>query len=626
MTGLLLDTDLTPEQHEYVGMVRVSGDALLTVVNDILDFSKIEAGKLDLEIIEFDLVTAVEETVDILAPKVAEKGLELACSVAENVPSGVRGDPGRLRQILINLANNAVKFTRQGEVVLEAVLDSETDRHATIRFSVFDTGIGIPADRLDGLFEAFTQADASTTRKYGGTGLGLTISKQLSEMMGGEIGVESEVGKGSTFWFTVVLEKQREGQQPARVIPANIQDKRVLVVDDSETNRRILCAYFVRWGCRHAAASGGEEALALLRQASNGGDPFALVLADMITPGMDGEALGRAIKADPALKETRLVMVSSFGQRGDAARLEAIGFVGYLVKPIKPSILFDCVVTVLGEHVGEAGGPAPAPLVTRHSLAEDTARAKAARGDARILLAEDNIVNQKVALKILDRLGYRADAVTNGKEAVETLKAIPYDLVLMDCQMPEMDGYQTTGAIRKMEGGDKHTPVIAMTAHAMEGDRERCLEAGMDDYIAKPVDPKALADVLDKWLGEPGAVRRQAPTGQQPASSHVVFDKAGLLRRVMGDEKLAKEIIGVFLEDIPNHIAALKEAVANADAPVVQRVAHTIKGAAANVGALALQELASLVEKAGKDADLDETAALVTKMDEQLDALKTALA
>ena len=499
MTGLLLDTTLTPEQSEYAETVRVSGESLLGLINDILDFSKIEAGRLDLEVLDFDLRTAVEETVDILASRTADKTLELAWSVEENMPSALRGDPGRLRQILINLANNAIKFTRQGEVVIRVVLDNETDTHATIRFSVSDTGIGIPEDCIDSLFEAFTQADASTTRTYGGTGLGLAISKQLCEMMEGKIGVASEVGKGSVFWFTVVLEKQPDCQQKSRLIPGNIPNRRLLVVDDNKTNREIVNAYLKQWGCRHAAVPDGEKALMLLRQAAKAGIPFDLALVDMMMPGMDGEELGRIIKADPALQETRLVMFTSIGQRGDVNRLKNVGFAGYVIKPVKPSLLFDCLVTVLGEYIDEAGAVAT-DMVTRHSLAEDAARTRAAGSKAHILLAEDNIVNQKVALKILEKLGYRADVVANGREAVDMLKTIPYDLVIMDCQMPEMDGYEATGAIRKMEGDDRHTPVIAMTAHTMEGDREKCLKAGMDDYVSKPIDLKGLAETLERWV------------------------------------------------------------------------------------------------------------------------------
>jgi len=500
MTGLLLDTDLSPEQREFAETVRVSGEALLGLLNDILDFSKIEAGKLDLEIIDFDLRNAIGEAVDIIAPRAGDKGLELAYLIEAGTPLALRGDAGRLRQILLNLANNAVKFTEQGEVVIRAGLEEQTETDATIRFSVSDTGVGISKKHRDKLFEAFTQADASTTRKYGGTGLGLAISKRLSEMMGGTIGVDSEEGKGSTFRFTAVFEKQPGGEEEIRVVPASVQDKRLLIVDDNQTARRVLSAYMDRWGCHSTAASGGEEAIGLLREAADEGNPFDLAIIDLMMPGMGGEQLGEVVKGDPAIAGTRLVALTSLGKRGHAAHLEDLGFDAYLLKPVKPDLLFDCLVTVLGERVDEAGRAVPGTLVTRHSLAEDALRAQASGGRARILLVEDNLVNQKVALKLLEKLGYPAEAVANGKEALAALESAAYGLILMDCQMPEMDGYEATEAIRRKEGDRKHTPVIAMTAHAMQGDKERCIEAGMDGYIAKPVDPKVLSDTIEKWL------------------------------------------------------------------------------------------------------------------------------
>jgi signal transduction histidine kinase/DNA-binding response OmpR family regulator len=495
MTGLLLDTELTPEQIDYAETVRASGDALLQIINDILDFSKIEAGRLELEMIDFDLRTTVEDVSDMLAQRVQQKGLDVACLVHSDVPSWLQGDPGRLRQILLNLVSNAVKFTDQGEVAIQVSLDEETDTHATVRFAVTDTGIGIPQDRLCRLFKSFSQADASTTRKYGGTGLGLAISKRLSEMMGGEIGVDSQEGKGSTFWFTAVLEKQPERQEALPVLPADILGKRVLVVDDNQTNREVLSAYLGSWDCRCDAAAGAREALGLLREAAKAEDPFHLVILDQIMPEMDGEALGRAIKAEPALKQTPLVMLTSWGRRGDAARVREIGFSAYLTKPIKHSQLFDCLVTVLGKEPARAKEDEKSPLVTRHTLAE-------ARRKAHILLVEDNIVNQKLATRLLEKMGYRSDAVANGREAVKALETVAYDVVLMDVQMPEMDGYETTRVIRDPQSKvqNHEVPIIAMTAHAMKGDRERCLEAGMTDYIAKPIQPKKFLEVIEPFL------------------------------------------------------------------------------------------------------------------------------
>jgi signal transduction histidine kinase/DNA-binding response OmpR family regulator len=498
MTSLLLDTELSTEQREFVDMIRLSGDALLSVISDILDFSKIEAGKIDFENIYFELQTTVQEASSILVQKITDKKIELISFIDQNIPLVLRGDPSRLRQILLNLMNNSVKFTDHGEIVVKAMLDSETDKNATIRFSVSDTGIGIPKDRIGLLFEAFTQVDASTTRKYGGTGLGLTIAKQLCEMMGGKISVESEVGKGSTFTFTVVLEKESEIKQRVRVIPASIQNKHVLVVDDNDTNCAILTAYLDQWGCRNLAVSSAEDGLSQMRRAVDKNDPFDLALVDMMMPDFNGADFGVAVKADDKISATHLIMLTSTAQRGDVKTLTSIGFAGYLTKPLNPSVLFDSMATILGEPVADF--KIEEGLVTRFTLAEDTFRAKKTHGNVRILLAEDNLVNQKVATKILEKLGYQVDAVNNGKESVDALRINNYDIVLMDCEMPVMDGFQATIAIREMEGVNKHTTVVALTAHAMSNARELCINAGMDDFITKPLDPKALVELLDKWL------------------------------------------------------------------------------------------------------------------------------
>jgi two-component system, sensor histidine kinase and response regulator len=505
MTSLLLDTDLEEEQREFAETVRSCGEALLQLINDILDVSKIEAGKLDLEIIPFALRTTVEGVMDILKQKVEEQGLLIACLVEEDVSDAVLGDPGRVRQVLINLVNNAVKFTEEGDVVIRVSLDAETEGQATVRFEATDTGIGIPANRVNALFESFTQVDASTTRKYGGTGLGLSISKQLSEMMGGTIGVESVEGEGSTFWFTVVLGKQAMEEDLGKPAQADIEGNRMLVVDDNETNRRIVSAYFRQWGCRHAEAKSGAEALSILRAAAAEDDPFGTAILDMQMPEMDGEELGCQIKADPAIRDVRLVMLTSVGQRGDVTRLQELGISAYLMKPIRPSLLLECLRTVA---VG-VERPAPSSVVTSHSLAEQWPTTESIPSRGLVLLAEDNLVNQKVARKMLERLGHRCDVANDGAEAVRMLAETSYSAVLMDCQMPEMDGYEATRAIRDPDSDvlAHDIPVIAMTANAMEGDRQKCLDAGMDDYLAKPVNPKALAEALDKWLPDPGDVR-----------------------------------------------------------------------------------------------------------------------
>jgi signal transduction histidine kinase/DNA-binding response OmpR family regulator len=544
MTGLLLDTDLTPEQREYAETVRSSGEHLLVIINDILDFSKIEAGKLSLEIIDFDLRTAVDETLDLVAKPAADKGVNLACLVHANVPSAVRGDPGRLRQILLNLLSNALKFTALGEVVLSVSLAGGADDSVTVRFEIQDTGIGLSPEAQGRLFQSFSQADSSTTRKYGGTGLGLAICKQLTELMGGQIGVESPLGAGSTFWFTVSFAIQPPGTQPMdKRTTQDLRGRSLCIVDDHATNRRILKSYAMKWGVRCRLAVDGPEALACLRAAAaeNAACDFAII--DMQMPGMDGLELARAIKADPVLAPTRLILLTAQGQRGDAKAAQTAGYAAYLTKPIHESRLYECLLAVVTLSVPAT----PTMLITRHSLAEAKTQ-----GAIKILLAEDNVINQKVAARMLEKLGYRVDVAANGKEAIEALGRIDYAAVLMDCQMPEMDGFAATAEIRRREvSGEtgmtreaeyeirktcdaldvKHDvtastshrlPIIAMTANAQPEDRARCLAAGMDDYISKPVNSKVLVEVLARWI--PSASLSSSETGE--AGSRVKAEKA----------------------------------------------------------------------------------------------------
>ncbi|WP_236892250.1 response regulator [Desulfoluna limicola] len=504
MTGLLLDTDLTDEQHHYAQTLRISGESLLGVIDDILDFSKIEAGKLEMETLDFDLRVLLGDFAEMMALKAHEKNIELICAASPETPSLLRGDPGRLRQILTNLTGNAVKFTHTGEVVVRAELKSETDELALIHFSIRDTGIGIPADKQEKLFEQFTQVDASTTRKYGGTGLGLAISSQLVKAMGGEIGLLSTEGQGSEFWFTVHLPKQQQkNMEPLH--ETAVQGARILVVDDNKTNRDILCSQLKNWGIRSTEAPNGTTALQRLQEAVEENDPYQVAILDMQMPEMDGEKLGKAIRENPLFSGTRLMMMTSIGHRGDRRRFESMGFAAYLTKPVRQSDLFDSLVTVLegGARKGTK------PIVTRHSI-HDTRRA-----NVRILLAEDNSINQKVCMGILKKHGLHADIVTNGKEALRSLGATPYDLVLMDCQMPEMDGFEASREIRRADSDvlNHDIPVIALTANTMVGDREKCLDAGMNDFISKPFTPQALAEVLDKWLPD----RRG---GIKPEQSH----------------------------------------------------------------------------------------------------------
>jgi two-component system sensor histidine kinase/response regulator len=504
MSRLLLDTKLSSEQQEYTEIIKKSGDSLLSIINDILDYSKIESGKLDLENIDFDLRMSLEEVTDLLALKAHEKGLEYVAVIQPEVPSLLCGDPGRLRQILVNLAGNAIKFTDEGEVTIRVSLDDEDATHVTIRFSVSDTGIGILPMDMDRLFKSFSQVDSSTTRKFGGTGLGLAISRQLTELMGGRIGVKSKKGKGSAFWFTAIFGKQPEWNKEKIRVPEHIRKKHILIVDDNATNRFVLKEQLNLWGCRYKEASNGAQALEMLRLAKADKDPCEIAIIDMQMPGLDGETLGHKIKQDPDLKNTILVLLTSMGRPSDVKRIEQAGFAACLNKPIKQFQLYDCLAMVTGA-TAELPKNQPAMTVTRYAVAEDK------KHKLRILLVEDNITNQKVALNILRRFGYNVDAAANGKEAVKALEIIPYDIVLMDCQMPEMDGYEATGEIRKPTSKvlDHNVPIIAMTAHAIQGDRERCLDSGMDDYLCKPVNPRELCDMIEKWIKEPETSRHK---------------------------------------------------------------------------------------------------------------------
>ncbi|HEY0791798.1 MAG TPA: response regulator [Chthoniobacterales bacterium] len=513
MTGLLLDGNLEPQQREFGETIRASSEALLTIINDILDFSKIEAGKLTFERVDFELVETVESTLDLLAERAHAKGLELAATIAPDVPLRFWGDPGRLRQILTNLIGNALKFTLKGEVIVRVSKEDETDTHARVRFRVEDSGIGITPEAQERLFQAFSQADASTTRRYGGTGLGLAISKQLVNMMEGQIGVESRPGMGSAFWFTALLEKQAAGAAPAKTGLPDLPNARVLAVDDNATNRRILRHQLRAWRLQVGSAAGGAEALSQLRAAVKADAPYHLALLDVQMPEMDGLALARAIKDDPAIAATRLIVLTSFGQALSPAELKAAGIEAYLVKPVKQSRLFDSLAGALGQAMPWL--PAPGTAAVEPVLRLD---------DLRILLAEDNHINQIVALGQLRKLGYRADAVANGMEVLEALTLLPYDLILMDCQMPEMDGYEAARIIRQQEGGPEphcswKAPVyiIAMTANAMQGDRDKCLGVGMDDYLSKPVRAVELQAALEEGKRALG----KSPTllGDPPAPS-----------------------------------------------------------------------------------------------------------
>lgn len=626
MIGLLLSSDLDVEQRHHAEVAEDSAKSLLNLIDDILDFSKVEAGRLKIDKVEFNLHALMGDFANVMAECIGDKQVEFVCAVAPDVCAYLQGDPGRLRQVLMNLAGNAMKFTRQGEIVVRADLVSKTDTEVSLRFSVRDTGIGIPSEKQQMLFTSFTQVDASATRQYGGTGLGLAISKKLVELMGGEIGLESVEGEGSEFWFTLRFAKQLTCRQPDfSKIP--IEGKRILVVDDNMTNREMLTAQMQSWGAVVVAVESGSSALSCLRHAVSAKSPFDVAVLDMRMPGVDGAALGSAILGDDTLKSTPLVMMTSFGQRGDALHFKEIGFAGYLAKPVRQADLFDCLAAVLtGAQQTDKRG-----LITRHSL--ETAR----RSNARILLVEDNLTNQEVASGILRKMGWYADIKASGKQALEALEAQSYDLVLMDIQMPEMDGYEVTRAIRDSRSHvfNHDIPIIATTAHVMAGDAEKCFAAGMSDYMAKPLDPHALFKLVEKWLtrkvhsasGDAHVERVKESKGllqRQPGVS-VVFNHEAFLERMMGDKEFAQEVMAEFQKELPVLLRELKEKVALGVLEPIWKHAHKLKGSAANVGGEALRDVACEIEQAGRAGDLARAVGLVPDLETQASRLRQAL-
>jgi signal transduction histidine kinase/CheY-like chemotaxis protein len=606
MTGLLMGTSMTNEQREYADTIRRSADALLTVVNDILDFSKIEAGKLEMENTTFDLETLLDETMDIFALRAAEQSLELTCLIDPDTPRLVRGDPGRLRQVLTNLIANALKFTASGEVSVSVSPASDNADDPRIWFRVKDTGIGIAPDKLDRLFLPFVQVDASSTRRFGGTGLGLSIAHKLVGLMGGTIGCSSVEGRGSEFWFTAPLE--REGHaEPASAHLEQLRGVRVLCVDDNATNRRVLHGIMESWGCRHTEVADAGSALAKLREASRTEDAYRVAVVDMEMPGVDGEALGLVIRSDPTINKTALILLTSRGGQDDMARLKRAGFSQFLTKPAKQGQLSAAMVRLL--H----GGPAPVKQAKLDRGARTIVRPDGSQ--PRILVAEDNAVNQKVAMRILERLGCFPDAVADGLEAVQALKRIPYDLVLMDIQMPHMDGLTATIRVRDPASRvlNPRVPIVAMTAHAMKGDRERCLAAGMDDYLDKPVQMARLADALTRWISTDEGASRNASvqTGTRMFTLAVLTEEMGL------DEAEAKEVLALFVEDMPGQLAALRQAATGGVAATVKSLAHSIKGACANVGAERLRDIAYRLECMGAAGDLNDAEMVLHDLEQE---------
>jgi two-component system, sensor histidine kinase and response regulator len=625
MTVLLQDTAMTPEQRQFLKTVQASADTLLTIINDILDFSKIEAGKLQFETLDFDLRATIDNTVELLAERAQARQIELISVIYDDVPTLLRGDPGRLRQVVSNLLVNGIKFTEKGEVALRVTRESETPTHVAVSFTVTDTGIGIAPDALPYLFQAFSQADGSTTRKYGGTGLGLVISKQLAEMMGGQIGVESTLGKGSTFWFTAKFEKQKLPVQSAPTQEV-LEGVRVLVVDDNETNRNILLRQTTVLKMRPVGAASGKEALELLRREAPTSDPFTVAILDMQMPEIDGLNLARLIKADPAIAATRLLLMTSLGPRSDTALLRAAGVGAFLVKPVKQAQLLDCLVSAL---------TATAPSETRfwqqrtESTPASTAKPPSPpMPPVHILVAEDNAINQKVAIGLLEKLGCRSIAVANGREVLEALELVSYDIIFMDCQLPELDGYQTTKEIRRREstrnnGARKHAYIIAMTSYAVNGAREKCLEAGMDDYISKPVQLSALEEVLRRGIDF------IARTASDPNGNGVILDPAALavLRQLRRDDKPdpVADLIDLFVQETPKRLGEMQTAAAQYDAAALAAAAHNLRGCAGSIGAVRMAGLCEKLEESAERRALQISSRLLKELETEFDLARHAL-
>ncbi|MBN1866615.1 response regulator [Candidatus Sumerlaeota bacterium] len=632
MSGLLLHTDLSVEQLEYAQTIRSSAESLLKIINDILDFAKIEAGKLALEELDFNLRTVLDDTADLLAIRGHEKNLEFNCLVDSDVPPLLRGDPGRLRQILINLAGNAVKFTSEGSVLIHVTLENQSEEEAKVRFSVIDTGIGVPGSRVDSLFEEFSQIDTSVSRKYGGTGLGLAICKELSRMMGGDIAVESVEGEGSTFWFTAVFPKQSGSTDSA--VPPSIEGLRVYVVEPSETTRHVIREHLAALGCRFSDTEEPSNLLEDLRRAAAKRDPFQVVILNSPVPGMDGETCGRMILAEPHLENTAVVIVTSLKSRAETTRSKGSEFAGYLSTPIKWSQLRD----VLVRAVERRDSPDLEPAQT---LVE-TPEATAPKSGLRILLAEDNPVNEKLAVRILERMGHRVDSVPNGLEALHALAERSYNLVFMDIQMPEMDGLDATRRIRNGDFSvlDPGVPIIAMTAHAMSEDRKRCLAAGMDDYVTKPIEVSEIVAAIDRIVQKHRGGKEPLPSPARdrtavrtPAAKpkpegpeeEPVFRLQEVLERVGQDESLLLELIAMFLERLPEQIRTIRDAHANRDATTLEREAHSLKGAAANVGAARLRTAAARVEEKAREGRIDAVGAMLDNLDSEARTLTDSL-
>jgi signal transduction histidine kinase/DNA-binding response OmpR family regulator len=628
MTELALDTPLTAEQRDFLQTSRSSADTLLSVINDILDFSKIEAGRLDIEHIDFDFRTSLETALKTVALRAHQKGLELLADVRPEVPEHVVGDPGRLRQVLVNLLGNAIKFTERGEVVVHVAYVDAHDSEAEVHVAVSDTGIGIPADKLDTIFEAFSQADNSTTRRYGGTGLGLTITRRLIEMMGGQLWVESTPGRGTTFHFTLRVGVQPGAAAGEDAAPPDVRGLRVLIVDDNATNRRILTEQLFRWGMLPEAVEGGREAIAALERAAREDERHALVILDYHMPEMDGFMLTEHLREHPELAATTIMMLTSGGQSGDAARSRELGLAAYLTKPISQKQLIHAVSHVLrGEadpmnavpQDGDEEDPAMHPLPTGPSGAD--------RAALRILLAEDNIVNQKLAVTMLEKRGHKVTVANDGEEALKAMERASFDVVLMDVHMPRMGGFEATAAIRAREGRDgPRVPIVALTALAMKGDREQCIQAGMDAYVSKPVNAAELFGTIDRLLPHrASAAPRAAAAMAAPRSQGAPIDRAKLEEYVDHDEELLQDILATFRTDCVQRVRDIERTLAAKDARELARAAHTIKGSLLSIAARPAADAALRLEMLARSGNLSSADAALADLKRELQRLDPAI-
>jgi PAS domain S-box-containing protein len=637
MTGLLLNTELDPLQREFAESIESSARALLATINDILDFSKIEAGKMRFENLGFDLRATIESVVEVFTEHVQAKGIEFISFVDPSVSTRLCGDSLRLRQVLINLVGNAFKFTSQGEVFVSVTAENETPSHVLVRFNVRDTGIGISSAGQQHLFQPFTQADGSTTRRYGGTGLGLVISKHIVELMGGKIGVESAEGQGSTFWFTAWFEKQSKGvtTPPVSAAPAALKGVRLLVVDDNKTQREIMRRQVSAWGMPCDGAPNGSEALSMLRLKAAGGEPYDLAIIDMQMPEMDGMALAQAIKADPAIAATGIVLLIPLSAQRAAAKLREAGVISWLTKPVKQSRLLNALLAAVAETgtgVKQSGHVVrPRSLQPTDQPKSDASGVESKK--ARVLVVEDNPVNRRVSLHQLQSFGYTAEAVTDGQEALEALAEANYDLILMDCQMPELDGYETTAEIRRREGHLRHTPIIAITAHAFAEDRERCLRAGMDDYLSKPVEPVILQSVLAQWLGTSPQRSEASRSGARavPGMSLTNIMRPSVLTAFREGLEEGKpdpviEMLELFCRNTESALMTLKDALDKSDVLAIQRTAHSLKGSSDVLGLWQLAAIGVELEQNVEGGSLRGVEDIIHQIEDELQHVRQAIA